>query len=336
MHKLRRIAPIVLLVALFAFMAAGCSKDVNATFDTTTCIYDHNTQRLIKQVLPGANRVSVDKKDDTVTLPESNRFFRASSDGQKDALAPDYYIAYAKGHVPVRVEGQIHFRFKVDSACDWYAAHGRRNEPLLFNARGPGQKDTGWARWLGENFAGTMSQVAKDSSSGYTWQELVYGNEGATSTSGTKTPSDPISVSYGKLLGQKFTARLPQNIGGSYFCGTDKNLTGGGDCPAMYFEVTRVVTDDPSLMTSQSAVAQQQQAASVANNLAESRKQTNAKLIEAETLKQKLLAKQIETARLSALADQATQKCLIFAQHKLDCDGHFANAGNVTVNSNKP
>lgn len=309
-------------VLLIALIAAGCGGDrASSKFDATGCVYDGSReggQRLKFPIPPGGPSKKIDGNDTVVYIPSSNRFYLASRDRTvADPGAPSYYIGYAKGQVPVRVEGQIRFRFNGLKPCEWYAQHGRRNEPLEFNARG--DATTGWARWLNENFGQTMGQVTKVSSGNYTWQQLVYG----TDASVNNTPEEPIDILYGKQLGRVFTQRITANLGSDYFCGTDPGIVDGQTgCIDMYFEVSRVVTDDPELMTEHQKTERLRQQLASANEEAEIRERTQSSLLKSERRRQTLLREQQRTARLEALAKSEVQICLLYASKGLDCEGH--------------
>lgn len=337
MRKLRLGVGIV-IAAGFAVLAAGCghSQWVNSKSDQTACVYDgqpHHGQTLILQIPPGGHSKQVDNRDEVVFLPTSNRFFMASKDGNvRDPLAPDFYKGHAKGGVAIDVQGQIRFRFNIAKACDWYAKHGRRNlgdrSDLGFNVRGPQQADTGWARFLAENFGVTMQSVVSAESNSYDWQKLVYNFPENADTNGdlpkdAKAKGTPEQIAYGVALGKVFTNYLKANLGDDYFCGVDADLTGPGDnsaCPPMYFEVTDISTEDPSLMKSREqtqALAQQlqneQQQASI-------QQQHAASLIYSAKQKQKLLEAQAANAEMQAEIDNA--KCIALAKVGDDCTGN--------------
>lgn len=338
MRKKIRLGLGLLLTAAVVAAAAGCGGNqtwVNSKSDQTACVYDgapHHGQTLILQIPAGGHSKQVDNRDEIVYIPTSNRFFMASTDGNvRDPLAPEFYKGHARGGVAIDVQGQIRFRFNAAKACDWYAKHGRRNlgdrSDLGFNVRGAAQADTGWARFLAENFGVTMQSVVSAESNSYDWQKLVYNFPENADTNGNlpksaKTKGTPEQIAYGVALGKVFTQYLKANLGDNYFCGVDTDLTGQGDdatCPPMYFEVTDISTEDPSLMKSREqtqALAQQlaneQQQATIQQQHASS-------LINSAKQKEQLLEAQAANAEMQAEIDNA--KCIALAKVGDSCDG---------------
>jgi hypothetical protein len=346
---MRKALIILVFLALFAFLATGCNENTSAKSDETVCVFDgseHGSQKLKYQIFPGQEPRKSDSNDEVVRIPTSFRFYAAFRDRSRaDAGAPEFYLGYAKDNVPVQVEGQDKFRFNTDNACEWYARHGRRNANdgnLGFNARSNESASdfSPWVRWLNENFGSVMAATIKAESKNFTWPELVYGDdpEGPQRSQG-------VDIAYGKWIGYKFTQRLQESIGGSFFCGTNPEIWEGYEidknCPPIFFETGPIKTQDDTLMTQHAAtIALQAKAnndALAAKIRADAlRKQLAEEAVAAkiraqrvgsqrrdEKTKQRVLQEQVKTARLQTLSDPDVQKCLVYAKSGLDCDGKW-------------
>ena len=341
--------PILGLVALIAMGASSCNPNVSAKSDETVCVFDgseRGSQKLKYQILPGENPRKADDNDEIVRIPTSFRFYAAFRDRSKaDAGAPEAYNGFARGNVPITVEGQDKFRFNTDAACEWYARHGRRNagnNGLGFNARSSEAASdfSPWVRWLNENFGTVMAATIKSESNTFTWPELVYGNDSEAPQRATD-----VDIAYGKWIGYQFTQRLQQSIGGKFFCGTNPELWEGYDidpnCPPIFFETGTVKTTNPELMASreetealraqkvndelaakieQDALRKQAENAAIAARI---RRNSLAADRQAERVKQRLLQEQAKTKRLEALNSLEIQKCLVLATKGMDCDGKY-------------
>ena len=320
---------VALGLTALALLATGCSETASPKSDQTACVYDgDNSQKLKFQIFPGENERKVDLEDEIVYIPTSFRFYAAFEDRSiADAGAPASYTGYSRGNTPVNVQGSFKFRFLTENACEWYARHGRRNsngsaDPLGFNARSSEAASdlSPWVRWLNENFGTVGGQTIKSATQRFTWPELVYGSD-------DKAPNraDPVDIAYGKAVGREFTRRLENSLGGKFFCGTDASLWDGEvtdqECPPIFFEVGPVHTRNEALESERETTEALRAQLENATVQAEIRAKRQTTQLKDQKIQQRLLREEVATARLEALKDAATQKCLILASKGLDCDG---------------
>jgi hypothetical protein len=325
------------LIAI-ALLAAGCHTNAQPKSDETACVYDgDNSQKLKFQVMPGENKQPVDHDDEVVYIPTSFRFYAAFENRAiADAGAPKFYVGYARGNTPIQVQGSFKFRFLTESACEWYARHGRRNADengsLGFNARSSEAASdfSPWVRWLNENFGPVGGQTVKSASTTFTWPELVYGNDPAAPERG-----EPVDIVYGKYIGREFTRRLNDSLGGRFFCGTDPSIWTGeidNSCPPIFFEVGPIHTQVKALETEREKTEALRAELDNATVQAKIRAQKAGEQLKDNELQQKTLRSEMETARLQAqvdtrkaqqqaLKDPEVAKCMVYASRGLDCDG---------------
>lgn len=326
------------LIALAAvcgmFALAACDWDgteANAKSDETVCVFDgseHGSQKLKKQIFPGEEPYNSDSDDIEVHIPLSNRFYSNNyATRTNDPGAPETYTGYTNGQnrVAVNVQGQYRFKFLADRACEWYDKHGRRNDQgdgLGFNARGGDAIYAPWLIWLNENFGNVSTAVIKGESDPFTWVELVYGKD-------PEAPrrSEPSDIAYGKHIGRIFTDRLNRSLGGQFFCGDPAQWSEednvDASCPPIFFELGNATTVDPSLTKNKAELDKlrsQLESASEEAKIRANREQSAKNSFELEKAG---LQRDIELARLRALADSEVQKCLALAEKGLDCEGKY-------------
>lgn len=329
--KFKLVALAVSALSLVAVMSSCSSFNdyATSTSDTHVCVFDGSErggQKLKFQVAPGAESKKIDENDTVVNIPASNRFYMASkNDATRDPRAPLFYNGFAKGNVPVQVEGQVRFKFNLKLACDWYSKHGRRNAneegDLAFNARGAEGDSSGWLTWLAENMGVTMQEVTSERLSSYEWPAMVYNYPANADDEGT-VPADAeaaeaTNIALGVDLGEKFTNRLIANLGGEFFCGIDD--TSKDACPPMKFQVVAVHTADPALEQSRQKLETTKQDLTNQELEADLREKQQSNLLRAEDIKQKELIAKLKTAQIQADIDNA--KCVPLARLGLDCDG---------------
>lgn len=325
-----------LLVVICAGLLTSCMNQyATPTSDTLLCVFaSHGSQRLKYQLPPGSDRKKIGQDDTVVEIPSSNRFYMAAKDDAiRDPLAPLFYPGNAQGGVPVQLEGQVRMRFNLPKACEWYSKHGRRNATdgdLAFNARGADAVNSGWLRWLAENFGFTMGSVAKKVLNQYDWAAMYYDYPTNANNIGIVPSGQPAgeatSQKLGVSLGDEFTKELNASLGGEYFCGIDAPPGSTDSCPPMTFQVKAVTPAGPDgdkLISDRSAVETTRQALQSTQLQGQLQQEQAAAVQRAEDAKQKILAAQAGTTELQARID--TAKCRALAAVGLDCEGHFPN-----------
>lgn len=338
---------LLIVAAVMSMSLASCAnRYASSTSDNAVCVFDGSKrggQKLKFQIAPGAASKKIDRNDKPIKIVASNRFalsvvgrklvddgkggvkWEYSQDSKKDPLMPDYYTGFAKGNVAVQLEGQVRFKFNLKTACDWYSKHGRRNADkdgdLRFGARGDDALQSGWFRFLSENFGLTMQEVATERLSSYSWPAMVYNYpadaDPETGNLDGKKASEATNIKLGVDLGKVFTNRLNANLGGQFFCGIDEVV--GDSCPPMRFQVVAVHTQDPNLEQSRQEVENTKAQLESDQLEGDLREQQQSALVRAEQARRAALQEKLQTADVQAQID--TAKCRIYAGQGLDCDG---------------
>lgn len=318
----------VLILPASALLASCMDESVSSTSDTHVCVFDGSDdggQKLKFQIPPGAEPKKVDDNDQVVYIPASNRFYMATADDNlRDPLAPHDYLSNAENNVPVKVEGQVRFKFNLARACEWYSKHGRRNAnengDLEFNARGDGADQSGWLRYLAENFGTTMNSVVQQVTSQHNWASMYYNYPANANDAGVvpdgKTAGEPTKLVVGRELGIAFTKQLNSNLGGNYFCGIEESAD---ECPPMTFQVVRIFPTNDQLIASRSQLESTKESLESTRLEGQLQREQAAQVEAAEAAKQQILRAQLETARIEA--EIANVKCLQLAELGLDCEG---------------
>lgn len=339
--KIGRAIALLGVFAGLALFATGCGQTtIYSASDQYLCAYGdaQHGQHLEKQLPPGAQPISVSnwKASELARIPTSNRFYDMSLGRARDPGAPSSLETNARGSVRILVQMQVRFRFNQEKICQWYEQHGRRNTihgDLGFNARGPNQANTGWEKWLAENFATTAQQALDARTANYDWTSLVYNYPQNADSSGIVKgkAGELMRTKFGNDIAQTFQKDLAQNLGDQYFCGTSSR-TG---CPPLLVQIEGVRTVNQTLMTNREQVEVDRQ--NLANTAAENA--IGAQLLQHEALQKKILAAEISAGQLQAArallqAQVKDAACLVRAKYGLDCAGNRSNS--VTVNTGKP
>jgi hypothetical protein len=322
MRKIR-VGIVVLVALLGAGSLASCGvgdQYATSTTDTHVCVFDGSERggRQLKfQIRPGEESREIDDNDQVVQLPASNRFWMVASDRSiADPGTPNHYLGNDANGVRIQIEGQIRFRFNLERACEWYSLHGRRNADssgdLGFNARGDSAASSGWFRFGNENFVVTMQEVISEVGSQFDAELLHYNLAGEDGV--------PARQALSEALGEAYTERLIENLGGDFFCGTAE-ATADNPCPEITFQVRYAGPgNDSPLVTERDREEATRRALEREAAEAELRAQQLANQLAAERGEQELLAEQAQTAELEAQI--ATATCRIYASFGLDCQGN--------------
>lgn len=274
------------LAVMSAFALTACGQTVAPRSDEYVCVYGpiDKGRALVDQYKPGENPKQVENGSQIISIPTSNRFYyMVKDDAIRDPGAASSILATSKDPQQVEAQIAIRFTFKQDKICNWFTNHGRRNgdknnnDDLGFNTRG--NPNTGWARWLNENFGETMKDVLLTTPfRKYTWEQLNLPE--------AETVAD-INTQLSKMFSEKLTAYL----GDQYFCGVTYDSTKPDVCPDIEVKVsgTIIPTNDQLIKNRDAA----QQAASDAK--LEQEKALAAKT--AEKAKQDIADAQLETQK---------------------------------------
>lgn len=332
-----RWAAVAIALAAAAIVAGGgfaaystlrsTGRSVTVPGDQIGCVYSSiaSGHEFIRSIQPG-ERATVGKKDELVQLPTSDVVYNITSRNSTPD-APLHLLAYTKGQVALFVEGVLKFRFNTagDSACKWYSRYGVQSTygDMGFTVvpKGATPSHDGWYRFLAEAQANTMKQVVHDGSGAWTWQQLTYGADPNVKTAAS---AEPVSITYGKHIGVLVSKYLALDLGGSFFCGVQPDLTGPGaaeGCPPMYFQVISTYPRDTTLADQHEALKRLDAQLSRQRQAAKLQAQNRSFAISSALTQRKVLQAQIVNTRLGALNDPKVQKCLILAGAGLDCDG---------------
>jgi hypothetical protein len=192
-----RYATLVVLLSLMAAGLTGCwwnEKDVHASSQFYTCIYDHEDGTLIKALPPGGGKVTVEDDAEVWRVPTTQRFWNVDPNPDvKDPGTPDYITGVEASYKPVQMVAHAKLYFNQKYSCDWIDVHGKRNVPsgiaesdeddkLGFNIRNDEQaadygKDYGintvaqvpWFKWLNENVTTAMQSRGEPLLRRYAW-----------------------------------------------------------------------------------------------------------------------------------------------------------------------
>lgn len=232
------------------FTGVACSslnhKDVYSQPDWVTCIYDKEDGKLIKQLNPGDDRVSVEDDAIVVLIPSSNRFIAAVTGSGRDPGFPEGLVSQEATRRETNTQTQGRFRFNTSIACKWYEQHGRRNADesgsLGFNVRGDANQ--GWARYLIENMLPEMVKVNDALLKNKSWQYLednlpTNANQDGIVPDGEE--AGPLTLDVMEVeFGEMFTKNLNASLGDNYFCGITYDPLKPDVCPPITFDIYSV------------------------------------------------------------------------------------------------
>jgi hypothetical protein len=239
---------IAVLVAALGLVGAACTlqRPEANQFGCTFGKGAFDTKALKGRYGPGQDGTWTN--DDFKTGAADVRFYFVDSDPNTADLGGRPIVVPARGSstagvgvVEVSVEVQARFVHN-ELFCDWYIDHGKRNEPLNYDA-GP-DDESGWAAFLNASFNQKLIEAARPIVAPIDYISLFVN---APTESG-----ELIYDALGDALSRNLTRELRADLGDDYFCGPsyvfDGEFDGEFDCPPIEITVKRIVPTDPQFV----------------------------------------------------------------------------------------
>lgn len=249
---------------LMSGLLTGClgnDKDVFASSQYYTCIYDKEDGTLIEKLPPGGGKVKVEDDAQVWRVPTSQRFWNIDpDDAVRDPGAPKFVTGLDSNYKDVQMVVHAKFFINQTRACDFVDRHGKRNvsadnygtddtestTKMGFNVRG--DADQPWFRFLNENLSAAMQSQGKPLLPRYDWRyyEFEYPTnanlDGVVVCDANKecppkpTALDTLEPEYGELVSKE----LNKQIGKDFFCGPGYDPEKPDVCPPVQVEILRI------------------------------------------------------------------------------------------------
>lgn len=186
--------------------------------------------------------------DKQITGPSDIRFYIVDSDpntadagGRPIEVPARGSVTDGVGVVNVNIETQVRFTFN-ENFCKWYIDHGKRNEPLNYEAK-PGEP-SGWNTFLNASMNQKLIEAARPVVAGQSYIDL-YINAPIEGTPAFEVLASELSANLSR--------ELEKDLGGVYFCGPSYKFDGEvdgtlGNCPPLEVTIKRIIPKDPTLI----------------------------------------------------------------------------------------
>lgn len=275
---------LMLVLVLSAGVLSSCSgfndKDVHASSQFYTCIYDYEDGELIDELAPGGGKVNVEDDAEVWRVPTSQRFYNINPDDNvRDPGAPPWVTGVEASYKPVSMVVHAKFYFNQGKACEFIDRHGKRNVPadqftqddseaeqkMGFNVRGDANQP--WLRFLSENFGPALQSQGEPLLQRYEWPYYEFNYpvnadlDGVLpcTDGGEADPADPSVVAscnefadpepiardvLEPVYSELFTSELNKQLSGDYFCGPGYDPAKPDVCPPLGIEIVKINLND--------------------------------------------------------------------------------------------
>lgn len=266
MRRSRRIKALVVgaVVATLA-IGIGCSsvnnKDVHASSQFYTCIYDHEDGNLIKKLPPGGGKVNVENDAEVWLVPTSQRFYNVDPDPAiADPGAKQFITGKDKNYQDVQAVVHVEFYFNQEKICDFVDRHGKRNvdpaviddgdveDKMGFNVRG--KADEPWFVFLNEKFGPALQSQGELLFNRFEWDYYEFSFPANANIDGVvpegETPAPIARDSLEAAYAESFTEELNTLLSGEFFCGAGYDPENPDECPELTVQIVDIGLTDPA------------------------------------------------------------------------------------------
>lgn len=280
--------------------------------------------------------------DTLVKVPSDVRYYIIDSDpatadsGGRPIVVPARGSASeGVGVVQASVEVQVRFVFN-ERACEWYIKHGKRNEPLRYDASA--QEPSGWQTFLNTSMNQKLIEAARPVVAPLSYIDAFVNAE---------VEGERIFTRLATETADNLTRELNADLGGTYFCGPSYVFDGDADgeiaeggCPDMEVTVKRIAPTEPALIANLEKIVNNEEAIRVIESDKERRLREIAREQEealADTARQQetqtadaARRQAVETANAEANLAIEQAQAAVEAQ-KLENQRLIAEAGNAAA-----